>query len=146
VCSLVHLDQRVREIRLRPHTLRRAKPGRGVKELVAAATATIVSFRCLTPASGRVAVFPCKSRRASLVSDEFTVPLCRTHLRLLHQTGNERWTGSNYDPFYRQRGTISLRLSPCGCNHCLCSYVAHTDTVMRTFIAEPTRRAGTVPA
>jgi hypothetical protein len=34
------------------------------------------------------------------VSDEFTVPLCRTHHRELHRTGDERawWAGFNIDP------------------------------------------------
>jgi hypothetical protein len=34
------------------------------------------------------------------VSDEFTVPLCRTHHRTLHNTGDERswWTDVNVDP------------------------------------------------
>jgi hypothetical protein len=34
------------------------------------------------------------------VSDEFTVPLCRTHHRQLHQIGDERswWSGNRLDP------------------------------------------------
>jgi hypothetical protein len=34
------------------------------------------------------------------VSDEFTVPLCRTHHRQLHQVGDERiwWTQHNISP------------------------------------------------
>jgi len=34
------------------------------------------------------------------VSDEFTVPLCRTHHRNLHQTGNELtwWEKARLDP------------------------------------------------
>jgi hypothetical protein len=34
------------------------------------------------------------------VSDEFTVPLCRTHHRQLHRTGNEKawWEESKFDP------------------------------------------------
>ena len=37
---------------------------------------------------------------AKKVSDEYTVPLCRTHHRQLHQTGNELswWIDLDVDP------------------------------------------------
>jgi hypothetical protein len=33
----------------------------------------------------------------SKVSDEFTVPLCRTHHRHLHQVGDEKWWWAKYN-------------------------------------------------
>jgi hypothetical protein len=41
------------------------------------------------------------------VSDEFTVPLCRSHHRELHNEGNESawWHDMGIDPFVRARGS-----------------------------------------
>jgi hypothetical protein len=50
------------------------------------------------------------------VSDEFTVPLCRTHHRDLHQTGNELtwWEKVRIEPLPIARGLWSARRSPSG--------------------------------
>lgn len=62
------------------------------------------------------------------VSDEFTVPLCRTHHRQVHQTGNEAswWQQNGIDPLCHARALWS-RTRPAVNGHSEAATPTHDD-------------------